>query len=460
MEIQFFTICLVVLGIFAILLSLLQTSSWRRRSGIQVLDFSSLIKFMLALCANLGNVIFVLLLMYSLIIMMFYKLQNKTTEYDLTSEQELLFVVFSSVAVILKTIQVLTLIMGQCSIDIFFVDWERRKANEKISIWRTFFIANEWHEIETTRKTNPVLQLFIVVLVLKVMGYEDMALKNQRDEEMPVTEYSPVLRFAIGSLVYLATGVFQAMYFVVIHERFFEDPIRQFVDLCSVANVSVFILNHKQFGFYIHGRSVHGTADTDMVGMTKMLQREQDGVVSRRGLIEHSDIQSFDIQIPRKMRMQFDKIYEPLKLLKNHPAARGHDLGEKKSAERAKAYIIMRNFLTSFFEHALRDLDYIVKDKLFLEKLLGMEFRDPIDKAHLNSDETGCSFCEVLFYGHEAAFLIFQILVFSITDLMVQDFVLSTIVSYIVYEALVQIRQLLSSYNITRKTLVDGRFLI
>ena len=61
----------------------------------------------------------------------------------------------------------------------------------------------------------------------------------------------------------------------LIYERFFEHKIRQFVDLCSVSNVSVFIMTRKLFGFYVHGRSVHGHADTNMRGMNINLHKEQ-----------------------------------------------------------------------------------------------------------------------------------------------------------------------------------------
>ena len=59
------------------------------------------------------------------------------------------------------------------TVDIFFVDWERPRgkisssgdakqqvqSETPVSIWRTYFIANEWNEIQTTRKINDVLQV-------------------------------------------------------------------------------------------------------------------------------------------------------------------------------------------------------------------------------------------------------------------------------------------------------------
>ena len=35
------------------------------------------------------------------------------------------------------------------------------------------------------------------------------------------------------------------------------------------------VLANRHFGYYIHGRSVHGRADTDMMDMNQMLKREE-----------------------------------------------------------------------------------------------------------------------------------------------------------------------------------------
>ena len=37
----------------------------------------------------------------------------------------------------------------------------------------------------------------------------------------------------------------------------------------------MFILSNRNFGYYIHGRSVHGRADTDMLDMNYMLTKEE-----------------------------------------------------------------------------------------------------------------------------------------------------------------------------------------
>lgn len=71
------------------------------------------------------------------------------------------------------------------------------------------------------------------------------------------------------------SALLQWIFFTFIYERFVEDKVRQFVDLCCLSNISVFVMAHAQYGFYIHGRTIHGKADTDMREMFEMIMREE-----------------------------------------------------------------------------------------------------------------------------------------------------------------------------------------
>jgi meckelin len=71
------------------------------------------------------------------------------------------------------------------------------------------------------------------------------------------------------------SAIVQWIFFTLFYERFVEDKVRQFVDLCSMSNISVFVMAHAQFGYYIHGKSVHGKADTNMGDMFDMMRREE-----------------------------------------------------------------------------------------------------------------------------------------------------------------------------------------
>lgn len=44
-----------------------------------------------------------------------------------------------------------------------------KSAAAPVSIWRTYFIANEWNEIQTIRKINPLFQVLAVLFFLEVI---------------------------------------------------------------------------------------------------------------------------------------------------------------------------------------------------------------------------------------------------------------------------------------------------
>uniref|UniRef100_H2YEV3 Meckelin n=1 Tax=Ciona savignyi TaxID=51511 RepID=H2YEV3_CIOSA len=422
--------------------------------------------------SNLANVFFIVVFGFSAVTLIFYKGQATVTYLLPDPTVNFLFLLFFAMAFAFKLVQILAMIFIQSSMDIFLVDWERPRVNDsdgKVSIWRTYFIANEWNEIQTCRKLSVPLQLFLVVLFLEVIGFKSLALENSNtavntvvtsSSDLYIPPYNSILRFAIASLVYLGIAIVQILYNIAIHERFIHDKIREFVDLCSVSNVSVFILAQQHYGYYIHGRSVHGKSDTDMMEMNDMLQREEENLTSSRGLEPSTDNQTYEIAIPLRFRSQFDKIYQPLELMRNQPAARGGNTpGESKTSENARAYTTMRNFLTAFLDHSLKDLDYTIKDKMFLENLMDTEFREPIDLSYFYNDP-GNSFANVLFYGNEFAILIFEVLLFTLIDYTQQNYVLAAVITYICGQVLVFLREHLGRQNLATKTLVDKRFLV
>ncbi len=54
-----------------------------------------------------------------------------------------------------------------------------------------------------------------------------------------------------------------------------DNPAQNFVDLCSLCNVSVMALTHDQYGYYIHGHTVHGRGDMNLKQMHQCLRREE-----------------------------------------------------------------------------------------------------------------------------------------------------------------------------------------
>ena len=129
--------------------------------------------------------------------------------------------------------------------------------------------------------------------------------------------------------------------------------------------------------------------------------------------------------------------------------------------KRIQAYNTLNRFLSAFIDHSLRDMDYLVRDKLLFEHILNMELKElpPPDKAIFYNDD-GRSFNSILFYGNEWTLMLFDLLMFAFVDSLAQDFVLAGVITYLVTKALIILRDSFGRKNLTRKTLVDERFLI
>uniref|UniRef100_A0A674DVZ9 Transmembrane protein 67 n=1 Tax=Salmo trutta TaxID=8032 RepID=A0A674DVZ9_SALTR len=447
-------IALGVLGGVSVLYSLVKTASWKRRIGSPLIDMETVLKFLLFYAGDLANVFFFITVGTGLYWLIFYKAQHFVSVLlPLPGLQEERFVAYVGCAFALKTVQFLHKLIQQLSVDIFFIDWERPRGKAKhdpspVSIWRTYFVANEWNEIQTIRKISPTFQIMAVLFLLEVVGFSSLALRDPwSDLQRPPQSYSPpyslTLRYGLAATLWLCIGLLQIIFFTAFHERFVEDKIRQFVDLCSISNISVLLLSHRCFGYYIHGRSVHGHADTNMEEMNINLKREAESLCGQRGLLPNTDTQTFQISITSRLRLQYDRILEPL--------------------SRVGLYIniphTMNHFLGSVIDHAHRDMEYVVRDKLFFERVIGMEFMEPMDKSIFYNDESH-SFSDVLFYGNEATLLIFDTLFFCVVDLGAQSFILAGVLTYFQQMIFRLIRNGIGRRNLANKTLVDQRFLI
>lgn len=492
-------VALGLMSALAFLYTILLIHGWRRRNGKETLDFSTITTFFFLLCGTLASSYFWIIFSSGAYWLLFFKGQQKVSILLPTSSQESVFIGLVIAMAVLKILHVLHLIWQQVNVDTFFIDWEKPQGDmtrhnasppaassaehggaemnrlrpggehNPVSIWRTYFIANEWNELQTFRKINSLFQLLVVVFFLEVVGFSNVCRRSPHAfyslsrDDYPAAR-SRILRFVMAVIIYIIVAILQWIFFVFLYERFIEDKIRQFVDVCSMANVSVFVMEGSAFGYYIHGRSVHGRADTDMFEMHLQLKREEEDLCGKRGLLADTDQQTFEMALTLKLRQQYDRLMLPVREQLAH-GMEGDGRRQRGGANGhcntrvLQAYFIMNRFLSAFLDHALRDFDYMVRDKLLLERLLGIEFNDPIDKALFYNDE-GHGFDTVLFYGNEWNLMLFDMVIFTLIDLLAADFVLAAFITYILGQLLVLVRDSLGRRNLARKTLVDERFLI
>ncbi|XP_023349212.1 meckelin [Eurytemora carolleeae] len=463
-----------VMSALAVLLGAVDAWSWSKRSGKVGIDARTLIKLVVSAAGYLSHIFLAIIFFSSLYWFIFFKQQNFVHTVLPAEDQEAFIKHYLISAFALKLLDIVVLILGQVTVDIFLLDWERppprveklEKCEElepPVSVWRTYLVANEWNEIQTTRKSKISLQVLIFLVLMKVVGLENLAsadahnrLWTEEDEYM--AEHSYVCRFALGVSIWAGISVFQTLFWVGVYAPIIENKLAQFTDICSLANISVFVMSHSHFGYYIHGKSAHGSADTDMEGLLNQLQREADDLCGHRGLQAGSDQQTFSMILPATLRTYYDKVVTPV-----FKSEAGRETGRLTSTtlqNSVQAYTTMNRFLTRFLQHALKDLDFEVRERNFIESTLDIEFTNTVTEKAVFYTDKGHSFDCLLLYGHEFTLTIWEILVMSFVDLLAQDFLLAAIITYFVSKFVSVLRYMIGRSNLARKTLIDKRFLI
>eukprot|EP01135_Chromosphaera_perkinsii_P003399 Nk52_evm23s242 gene=Nk52_evmTU23s242 len=468
-------IAYLVVSVFAFFVFLLMLSAWRRRTQEPSMNGSALIHTLVLLFSAYAGVLFLTLFGIGLYWLIFYKGQSTVSVLLPSSSDEGVFLMVLIMVFAMKTLEVLELIRTQSNIDIFFIDWERKKNQRKevhdhesgrtsgVSVWRSYFVANEWNEIQTVRKVNIKLQLLGLLVILVGFDVQYLATRNPSDSLTP-GPWSSILRFAVASSIWAGLALLQVIWKDIFQKRFVSDQLQDFVDLCSICNVSVFIMTEPHYGFYLHGSSPFGYADTDMWEMNELLKKEELDLIQRRGLIPDTDNQQFEMYLPVKLRNQYDSVFLNL-LSQDDSSKRLQEKGPKVSGsvtylseKSIEAHQRVNKLLSRFIDHMLPDVDYVIRDKTYIEDFLGLA-ADVGEKGLFYIDE-GHAFDACLFWGNEWCLTVFEISLFCIIDYGIVDYTISAFLTYLINRLIVNIRQSSGKRNIVNKTLIDSRFLI
>ena len=84
----------------------------------------------------------------------------------------------------------------------------------------------------------------------------------------------------------------------------------EFVDLLTVANISILVFDHSLHGYYIHGKSPSGLADANFDEILKNLEAEIKGNSKGRGLDDRDadNLQSYEVYLSYQMRITYDAV--------------------------------------------------------------------------------------------------------------------------------------------------------
>ena len=426
-------------------------------------------------------------------------------------------------------------IAWQCNYDIFFLDWEKPRAtttpqgqmmNAPVSAWRKMFIANEWNELQTERLTSRAFTLTLMLLFLLGLDWQNMCVIEPTlatDDPKPYQVQSHLLRFALAGILMCAIVLGQVVYKYVWHHNYVEHPIQQFVDLLTMANMSIILLDDECSGYYLHGRSLMTFSDTSMQELMAQMRREEEMQVSARGLVpsaarpELAENQVFELYITKELRMAYEskllrRIQESAAMQgggmlggaagamaqrggrprgggtagsrgRNEYGRGGGGIGGMSggmmggvgggmmggggstlvSDQTLAAAEEIGDIFKQLINFTEANASSFVLERPFLDRITNM----PPETVSMMQGASPVfyhdfqmNFQKVMFYGIELQLLIFDLLVFTALDKEFNSFAIAAFLTWLVGIFVDHLRGTFGETNISRKSLIDGRFLI
>ena len=437
----------------------IQINGWMRKTGRTFCDPVTFLIIFIFVSKYLSIAIFFVTFITSFFLLLIYKSQSKLFFIIPDPSEEIQLVVLLTVALVLKFVNVAYVIFLQCTADVFIIDWERESPlkQDRVSIWRSYLIANEWLKLQTFRMINVAPLLLALIVILSGIGLINISSSQPLTVIDPTSAFLAVssryLRVAVSSIFFLIIAFFLAIV-SFIYERFFEHKLNQFTDLCSISNISFIGFPYTLFGYYIHGRSVHGQADTDLRTLNQFLIKEEEDIVGKRGLDGSSD-QVFEVGITPEFRAYYDRIMRQTDLARTGERIHSNSLHESVIL----AHPMLNKLFTSFFEKSHKTFQYEKRDKLLCERVTCIELYDPIEVSYLYPDQSN-NFSQLIHTGYEWTFLLFNLLTFLFWDAVTLNSIAAAFLTYLSDRILIGIRKIWAKHNIAKKSLLDKRFLI
>ena len=432
----------------------------------------------------------------------FYKLQYKVylllppmSQYDKYYKKfDILFGVACGVYMIFMFYR----IACQVSFDVFFVDWEHDKeifsntlATTELDselkakylkyrgAWRLLHVANQFNALQSKRAVSIYFTFMWVLLLYYRAGKYGWWIRElsypRINEEVDNSPSNYLLRYFLVSVIVLGVGAIQ---FVIIRLFQLWIPLKktEFLDLCSVANISIFILDEMLHGYYIHGQSPFGKADSNLDELLRFLEEEGKGKIRGRGVSEgQEDLQCYEIYLSYKMRMTYDGLYylqteamlaqnrkEDKMANKRRISEIIHFL-ESKGIELKKFNNYMNSQLKNKIENISSNNQAYIKEKNFLERILSyppsnINFTDDKTQDMLLFKDPNANFDDVLFSGMEWDWFIMDVFLLQMWMIALKNIEIGFFLTFLCDQILYFIRVFLGEKNVSKKAVIDNRF--
>lgn len=397
----------------------------------------------------------------------------------------------------------------QSIVDIFFIDWEHEKdimanvQNQRITkkykgVWRILFLANQLNQFQTKRKINIEFAFALLALLWYHFDWENQT-KNS------ATLYSPrnspevyLMMHFQGTIILIIIGIIIILYKFILN-FIYPNSKTVIMDLLSISNLSLFILDSSLHGYYIHGQSPSGKADATFEELLSFLEEEKEGKIKNRNLelgdynfnnVKNSssknstpqevtskgnDNQSYEIYISYRMRKNYDGLFA-IQAETMYDTASTKDKMINQSRMTNILKVLPKNFpykfvllLKDFMNTELKEKIQKVSNqsnKYILNKTIWQRFLNlpPANLVKEDSEDMlmyrdrNNSFDNILLFGIDWEWYLLNIYTFQMWMLTVDSFAQSIMLTLICDKLLIFIRSWCGLRNLSKKSIINDKF--
>lgn len=259
-------------------------SVWNRKNALQTdaMGLDVMVGWAVLAAKFLGRLLYVLMFLLCSYWFLFSKVLTDYVVLVPTDSYSVgVYYACLAAGIICSSVTTTHAVYTQCTSDIIFVEWERSKREDvKVSVWRKIMVAREWFNLQYHRSVSIVIGLVVMLLFEVGLQWHYVATLTPTTEVNVNGIVSPILLFCTCGFVWLITMLCQLVFKMLVVNNVSGDDLLNFVDKLSLANISLFIMDAPFHGYYIHGKSVHPLADTDMQELKSYLAKEQDNSVA------------------------------------------------------------------------------------------------------------------------------------------------------------------------------------
>lgn len=488
-------VTLIVVSCLCFFSAWTRTYGWMRRQQMLMLDFDVMGRFVLYMMNHLSNIYTLVVVITTWYIFIAYKFQFNLQNAAPETSRYILPMLYTAVAA--KGCTLIAKLIEQTNADVYVIDWERSKGQllrenkmAPVSLWRSAFVVNEFNELQTLRRWRPLLSMMIVVLFLDGLNYVNAAtsVPTMSDIADATSHPNAFLRIAICTFFWIVVCLVLHVLEFQIYYRFVKvHPLQAFIDLCSVSNISVMVLLEPQWGFYIHGESIHAHADVSVEEFQENLFFEAQGNLPTRGLGGNAQCQTFEVFLSTVARQYLNVKYAELQ--REFQIQIGGASGPPHIGHHRRIFeflfgmpgltrlhtpnaIAIKTQLNNSFKNCVRAAEKLVLPKFGMHALFDfppniMYMNGPFagegnatggkDLFFLDDSE---NYGSSLLYGIDADLCIFYMLLFVAIDSSLLNVYASMVITYVIEWLVMSYRATEGTANLGRKTLIDDRFFV